>query len=361
MSANWLDRYRATVAASDRLRDDKRHIDVLGAGLIGEVGGILSELKKRRRDLESYPRNRNVLREEIGDVLWYLTRLTDERSAALDVRTEWWSDPLLPPNETFEHLDLAFGLVTAVAELAATEANFDEKFIDAWQCLRQLARSLDVDLEGAATANIAKTQSRWPDAEQQKFHPLFDSRFEEEEQLPRALEVEFREVRRDLRHSTVILRCNSLNFGDRLTDNITDPDGYRFHDVFHFAYAVYLGWSPVLRSLLRCKRKSDSKIDEAQDGARAAIIEEAVSAIVFARAKQLNLYDGLDNVDYDTLKTIQDFVRGYEVDTVPLWQWERAIVEGFTVFRALKHNKGGTVKLTMSDSMREIRYVAPKQ
>ena len=66
------------------------------------------------------------------------------------------------------------------------------------------------------------------------------------------------------------LRCNGLNFGDRLTDNIVDPDGYRYHDIFHFAYAVHLGWSPVIRSLLRAKRKSVPATDENEDGGRHA-------------------------------------------------------------------------------------------
>ena len=51
--------------------------------------------------------------------------------------------------------------------------------------------------------------------------------------------------------------------------NIADADGYRYHDIFHIANAVFLGWSPVVRALLRCKRKSQPHIDENEDGARA--------------------------------------------------------------------------------------------
>ena len=67
----------------------------------------------------------------------------------------------------------------------------------------------------------------------------------------------------------VIQQCNGINIGDRLTDNKTEEDDYRFHDVFHLAYAAILGWSPVTRSLFKVKRKSDPKTDETQDGARA--------------------------------------------------------------------------------------------
>jgi hypothetical protein len=40
------------------------------------------------------------------------------------------------------------------------------------------------------------------------------------------------------------------------------------------------------------KKKFDPAADEAQHGARAAILEEAVTAIVFARAKKLAVFDG---------------------------------------------------------------------
>jgi hypothetical protein len=47
---------------------------------------------------------------------------------------------------------------------------------------------------------------------------------------------------------------NGVFIGDPLTDNIADRDGYRFHDVFHFANAAILHWSPVMRALVRHKR-----------------------------------------------------------------------------------------------------------
>jgi hypothetical protein len=75
----------------------------------------------------------------------------------------------------------------------------------------------------------------------------------------------------------VLQRCNGVLIGDRLSDNVAHADDYRFHDVFHYAYAAVLGWSPVTRALFRLRRKSDPAIDEAQDGARAVLIEEGAS------------------------------------------------------------------------------------
>ena len=85
-------------------------------------------------------------------------------------------------------------------------------------------------------------------------------------------------------------RCNGLFIGDRLTDNIMMPDDYRFHDAFHYAYAAILGWSPVTRALFRCKRKSEARVDEGEDGARAVLIEEGVATVVFGQAKLLDFF-----------------------------------------------------------------------
>ena len=131
--------------------------------------------------------------------------------------------------------------------------------------------------------------------------------------------------------------------GEPLTDNILDPDGYRFHDVFHFAHAAILHWSPVFRALIKQKRKSDPEIDEAQDGGRAIVVEEGLTAWIFSRAKHLNFFDGQDPISFDLLKTVQQFVQGYEVDACPLSLWERAILDGYKVFRKVRENNGGIV------------------
>lgn len=123
---------------------------------------------------------------------------------------------------------------------------------------------------------------------------------------------------------------------------MTDDD-YRFHDVFHLAYAAILGWSPVLRALLKVKRKSNPKIDEAQDGARAILIEEGISTLIFHRAIRLNHFASIKALDYSLLKLIPEFVSGYEVEVCPLWQWEKAILDGYAVFRQLKLHRRGIV------------------
>lgn len=353
--APWLQEFAATAAKTDSFTGKPDHTALLAAGLIGEAGSVVSELKKARRERDAYPVYRERMVEEVGDFLWYFVRLV--AAVAPDLLAEFQvPDRIVLPAadgpQLTAHLDFGAAVGEVLAAISSSNhADIATRLRRTWALLTLISNDADVCLRDAAERNTAKTRSRWP--EEKRYAPLFDDDFPVEEQLPRRLHVEFLERSRGTQRA-VILRCNDINFGDRLTDNIEDPDGYRFHDIFHFAYAVHLGWSPVVRALMRAKRKSNSKVDEAQDGARAGIIEEAVSAIVFSRAKQLKFFDGLDHVDLDLLKTVKEFAEGFEVDAVPLWQWETAILDGYRVFRALCAGPGGLVTLDLSE--RRLTY-----
>jgi hypothetical protein len=340
---SWLIEFAATAEKTDTLAQKADHKEFLAAGLFGEVGSILAEFKKKQREGAAYPFYQERLEGEMGDTLWYFVRLA---SVSLPGFLE--TLPTDTPGET-AHVPPLLALGAAAGRtLEAVQRTLPDSLRtalqDTWQSLRAIAAAAHIDLAEASRRNRAKTASRWPLAEERKPHPLFDSSSPEEEQFPRLFTVDFLE-RGTPERPQVLLRYKDINIGDRITDNITDPDAYRYHDIFHFAYAVYLGWSPVLRSLLRCKRKSDRSADENQDGARAVIIEEAISAIVFSRAKRVGYFAGIEQVDYDLLKSVQEFTRGYEVEKVPVWQWEQAILEGFRAFRQLKDLKGGRVTL----------------
>jgi NTP pyrophosphatase (non-canonical NTP hydrolase) len=353
---HWLIEFAAAAERTDRFAGSADHSKLLALGLMGEAGSVLTELKKAQRERDAYPAYRQKMLEEIGDFLWYLVRLTSVAAPELVAQF----DPLSVAPSTRATLPLFLDLGAAVGEVLTAISNNDARAATTadllrriWQVLVEVAREAHVPLKAAAVGNTQKVSSRWPTTGDRVYAPLFDDASPEEEQLPRRLDIEFRERSRGV----VVLRCNGINFGDRLTDNIEDPDDYRYHDVFHFSYAVHLGWSPVVRSLLRCKRKSIPKTDEGQDGARAAILEEAVSAIAFSRGKKLGFFDGKTQVDYDVLKTIKEFVEGYEVDRIPLWQWEVAILEGFSIFRQLRANRGGQVILDMPGH--KLSYLAP--
>ena len=100
-----------------------------------------------------------------------------------------------------------------------------------------------------------------------------------------------------------------------------EADDYRFHEVFHLAFAGILGWSPVLRSLLSLPRRSRPDFDEVQDGARAKITEEGISNWVFSHGLRHEAFEHVDSPDFALLKTIGQMVKGYEAETLMPWMW----------------------------------------
>jgi hypothetical protein len=56
----------------------------------------------------------------------------------------------------------------------------------------------------------------------------------------------------------------------------------------------------------------------------------------------------------DLLKAVKNFVRGYEAEQLPLWLWERAILQGYAVFRELRLHRRGIV--TADLAKRQISF-----
>ncbi|MGF1670685.1 MAG: nucleotide pyrophosphohydrolase [Balneolaceae bacterium] len=215
-----------------------------------------------------------------------------------------------------------------------------------------IATKMDLDLEEIARKNIEKTQNRWK-LDSGEEYKLFDENFSEDEQLPRQFEIEFREIIEGDKTKVVVL-INGKEVGDPLTDNVHEEDGYRYHDIFHYGFAAYLGRSPVLRKLLKVKRKSDPQTDEVEDGTRAAIIEEAISAYIYPYAEESNFFEGIKTIDYEILKTIRRLVSPYEISKRTLKEWEYAILESYKIFRYLRENKGGNLNVNLNKRTIEI-------
>ena len=264
------------------------------------------------------------------------------------------------PSAAFEQtlIELAAATGQLMADHAAKDLSHDirrlgSRLASILDVLIRASNEAGVTLEAAAVKNRAKTLDRWP--VDRAFPPLFDETAPPEERLPRSLSIEIFE-RKVSGKNYVFQTCKGLNIGDRLTDNAMTADDYRFHDVFHYAYVAVLGWSPVTRSLFRLKRKSDPKIDEAQDGARATLIEEGVATWIFGQAVNMKLFEGLNagELPFDLLKQVRQFVSGYEVEHCPAWLWERAILQGYSAFRYLREHRAGTVTIDTTNRRLEI-------
>lgn len=356
-------------------------------GLFGEVGSLLSALKKKRRDKDADLTYTDVVLEEFGDVLWYLANVAgrvDVRMSDLAARaatdSHGWSYHGQAHAQTFSHLQATKNSVATssqafearLLELAARTGTLLDSFtsgrtannrdrltadlIEVFRALIRAADDADISLNIAAKRNIVKAEGRWPRT--RAWGEALDSAFPPEERFPTRMTFRFMEKKAGAKHF-VSLELDGAVVGDTLTDNRRLNDDYRFHDVFHISHAAILGWSPTLRSMLKRKRKSNSEVDESEDGARAMLVEEGVASWIFNHAERAQLFRSNTNIDYGILKSVQQFVYGYEVDAKPLWQWECAILEGFRMFRLLKEHRGGYVTADLNGHTLDFSTEAP--
>lgn len=360
--------YEQEIAPTDILAFDDLYPVLLG--LYGEVGGIMSTVKKHVREKTAFPGYQKAAEEEFGDTLWYLAALCRRLNIPLDeifteasehnsfkkvgAASDVIGGPLacvaipITSSNSLDHTLVRLGQSSAnLLSGAASRSdlvNFAHAYLDSIHAAK-------LAFSDVARSNLRKARGAFLDPTPADLVGLdFDIEFEIEEQLPRDFKIRINERKSGRSY----LQMNDVFIGDPLTDNISSKDGYRFHDVFHLAYATILHWSPVTRALLKRKRKSNPIVDEAQDSGRAIVVEEGLTAWIFTRAKELNYFEDHNKLSLDMLKTIEEFVRGYEVDKCPLKLWEKAILEGYAIFRELKVNQSGWI--IGNREQRTIRY-----
>lgn len=213
-------------------------------GLASEAGSVLNVYKRYLRDGIDFAANRELLCEELGDLLWY---------------------------------------VAAVAT------------------------ACDIDMEEIAKTNLLRTRDRYPshlDSADLDELPVLDAAYPAYERFPRRLTVAFAEQPLPSGRAAAVLTLVNAEpnvfphgpvdaedgkvrgfrigsrLGDLLTDNSRRVDSYRFHDAIHMGFMAVLGWSPTMRAALRLKRKSNGQTDECDDGARAIFAEEGLAAVL---------------------------------------------------------------------------------
>jgi NTP pyrophosphatase (non-canonical NTP hydrolase) len=260
-------------------------------GMSSEVGSLLTQYKKHVRDGGAHELFSRRVSEELGDVLWYVSNL---------------------------------------------------------------AAKLGFELEDIAVLNLERINERWPAAGEELPARLLDEEFPEDEQLPRQVEVRFEEAEEDGR-AIVRLWRGDEKLGNDVTDMNYDPDGYRFHDVFHLSYAALLGWSPVSRFFFSVKRESNRKVREIEDGGRAVVIEEAISASIFEYARKHSFLEGIDHVDSELLYNVKGLASHLEVRMRTIHEWEQTILRSYEIWRQLREHRAGTVRLDLKERTIDFR------
>jgi NTP pyrophosphatase (non-canonical NTP hydrolase) len=274
-------------------------------GLASETGSILNIYKKYLRDGIDVAANRELLHEELGDLLWYIAAV---------------------------------------------------------------ASACGLDLESIAESNLCRTRDRYS-VEQPRSQldglPMLDSGYPLQERFPRQFVMGFAEgllaSGRTAAEMTLISAAPNpfpagpvrrengklagfqigAQLGDPLTDNSRHADTYRFHDAIHLGFAAVLGWSPTMRALLRLKRKSNLETDEVEDGARAIFAEEGLAAILSRLAGRRVGLISETSIDGQVIDVAKAATAGLEVESLPGWLWRRAISQGFAAMHLLAENGGG--------------------
>jgi NTP pyrophosphatase (non-canonical NTP hydrolase) len=271
-----------TEVRKDGDENDRKIIFLLG--IAGEAGTLLSEHKKQMVTAQNYTIFKNIVKEEIGDILWYLSNLASIYKITLED--------------------------VASYNLEKTEKRYNKI------------------PEKEAKDIIEKESEKIPDTLSIKFVP---------DLIGETPTVSIFIPGHD--------ELGDIKFGDDLDDNSHNEDFYRYHDAFHFAFATVLNWSPAFRALLKRKRKSNPDIDRIEDGARAFVVEEAIVAIIF---NELSAYDfkvSKGDISYKLLKTIKQLTKNLEVNKKEYGEWEDAIILGCNAFLALRNNNGGILVL----------------
>jgi NTP pyrophosphatase (non-canonical NTP hydrolase) len=286
-----FDDYQKRARDTDRLGAQKQDpLTVALLGLAGEIGSVHTLYKKKLRDGERFTGFPEKVKEELGDVLWYLTAIAS-------------------------HENLSLGEI--------------------------------------AVQNLHKTTSRWlPTGEDDWVD--FDEHFPVEEQLPRLFTAHFVATP----GGGVEVLVDGTRCGAKLSDNSYVSDGYRFHDIFHMTCAALLGWSPVVRALMKRKRKSDPQIDEVEDGGRAIVIDEALAAVVFCYAVRHTFLDEIKVLDWQLLDLCHDLTEPLEVGKRSRYEWEQTILKTFEIWREIKNHGGGWVRFDRKG--RAVRFSVDK-
>lgn len=284
-------------------------------GLASETGSILNIYKKYLRDGIDLAANREFLREELGDLLWY--------AAAV-------------------------------------------------------ATTCGLELEDIAEANLRRTRDRYPRQHAQAAClPVFDAGYPPRERFPRRLVVAVAErVLPSGRRAAALMLVSAepdafpdgpvavggklagyqvgAELGDPLTDNTRRVDSYRFHDAIHLGFMAVLGWSPTMRALLRLKRKSSPEADECEDGARAIFAEEGLAAVLSRLASGRTGFLSQTSIDGVVIEVAKAAAVGLEAEAVPGWLWQAAICQGFCAMHLLGENGGGYLVADLD--ARELAY-----
>jgi NTP pyrophosphatase (non-canonical NTP hydrolase) len=201
----------------------------------------------------------------------------------------------------------------------------------------EIATQYQLKLSDIAARNLQKSQYLFNGSDT----PL-DQKAPKGQRFPKKFSLTF-----EPSGAKIHIRVDGKPFGDPLDDNAHEDDGYRFHDVFHFAYMTRLGWSPVARNQLGLKRRYNEVVDRVEDGARSIFLEEGISVFVFNQntttEEGISAFSDRRNIPFSVLSAIKIMTKNLEVRSRDITAWRDAIAMGYQMFDRLRAGDGGRI------------------
>ena len=266
-------------------------------GLVGESGVLLSEYKKKLRDGEDYTGFKDNIKEELGDLLWYISNL---------------------------------------------------------------ATKFDLNLNDIAKDNVKKIQERWKLPKnkkqlcdeslppKQQFPRKFSYKVCNELNNGNKIKI------KDLINNKDIGDALTDNSYD--DDGYRYHDIMHMTFMTHFGWSPV--FRKLMRhDNLKIIEKRNNKQDEVEDGGRAQIIEEAIIHAVYIYAEQHKFCTNISTVDLKLLKFIKNITSILEIKNRTLIEWQQAIISGCQIWKKLIDNHGGVIEGNLND--RTITYKVP--
>lgn len=264
-------------------------------GLVGEAGTLLSEYKKKLRDGETYTGFDTAIKEELGDLLWYISNIATKFHINLDEVAE-------------NNLKKIKSYYTPRAQ---SNLLYDEKLPN----------------------------------NKQKFPREFYYHFKLKDQKY----IEILDLKNNNQKVGDDLNDNSYDEdGYRYHDII--------HLVFMTKLGWSPVWRKLLIGKGTDKDLMTRRGDHnAEDSGRSQIIEEAIILSAYTCIKnQYNCFSKVTRIDFHLLKHIKALTKNLEVRDQNHYTWNQVLIEGFKLWHDLQENKGGIIEGNLNT--REIKY-----
>ena len=254
-------------------------------GLVGEAGVLLSEYKKKLRDGKHYTGFKESVKEELGDLLWYVSNL---------------------------------------------------------------ATKFDLDLNEIAQSNLKKTKEHWCKSRnkrklydanlplKQKLPRTFSYKFYQIKNGKKKIRLKDAKTNKDIGE---LLTDNSYEENDYRYHDV-------MHMTFMACFGWSPVFRKLLRSKkLKIIKNRTGERSEVEDGGRAQIIEEAIIHLIYVYASQNNFLQSKNCIiDWQFLRLIKNMTSGLEVSDKTTYDWNKALKLGFKNWKKLIDNNGGIIE-----------------